>query len=241
MLFLAMSFFWGFPPSFLKKGALYISQPLIYLKNYTDETLFSFKTLLTNKEALKNENVFLKQKIMDLQVKEAFFDALLDENNELKKVLSYEPRASLQLAVVLMRPGFGAHNSLVLNVGSEDGVAEGTPVTAFGRLLLGHISEVTTNTSKVRMISYPGEETNVFVGNSISAIAVGLGGENMEIVLPHDADIKVGDYVTTLDHNPFYLGVVEETIKNMTDPFQKVIFRIPLNIQEIRNVYLVRN
>ena len=87
---LFISFFWGFPPDFAKRGVLYVSQPLIYFKNYASETISNIGSFFASKKELKNENIFLKQRIADLKIKEVFFDAILDENKELKEVLSYD-------------------------------------------------------------------------------------------------------------------------------------------------------
>ena len=51
---------------------------------------------------------------------------------------------------------------------------------AYGSVLIGHVAEVFSGASKIKLVSYPGEETNLFIENGkISAIGLGLGGGNI--------------------------------------------------------------
>lgn len=194
-----------------------------------------------NKKELESENIFLKQKLSEFQTREKFSRFFEEENERLKELFLFSKKRELLISSILLRPGYGVFNSIVVDSGSNDGIENGMPVIAFDNIFLGHVFEVMPRVSKIKMVSFPEEETNVFVGNKISAIAVGLGGENMEIILPHDIDINKGDIITTLDTEPLFLGVVDEIMKDPSNPFQKIIFRLPVNIQELRYVFLVKD
>jgi rod shape-determining protein MreC len=238
-LFLAF-FLKALPPRFVTKSALFLAQPLISVKNKVAVFVEHNSSVFKEKRGLKDENISLKQKILELQTKQKFVNALLEENKRLKSVFSFDEKRSLVIASIISRPGYGIYNALVIDAGSKEGVEEGMIVTAFGNVLLGYVVDVMPNISRVKLVSYPEEETNVFIGGRVSAIAVGLGGENMEVALPNDLSIKVGDNITTFGVNSLFLGIVEEIIKSPADPFQKIIFRLPLNIQELRFVYLIK-
>lgn len=239
-LILASFLFNGFPPSFITKNILFLIQPFIsYGNNLSDFVLHNY-VVLKDKKGLERENIFLKQRVMELEIKESFAKVLEEENQRLRSVFSLEGKKSMFATTILSRPGYGIYSSLIINAGSKDGVKEGMPVTAFGDVLLGYVFDVSSDISRVKLVSFPDEETNVFVGNRISAIARGLGGENLEIELPNDINISTGDTVITLGNSPFFLGIVEKVIKNSSDSFQKIIFRLPVNIQELRYVYLVQ-
>ncbi len=118
-------------------------------------------------------------------------------------------------------------------------------VTAFGDVLLGHIADVAPDSSRVKLVSYPGRETNVYIQGQdfspgLSAIGVGLGGENMEITLPGDIEIAEGRNITTFDTSPLLLGAVEKIVRKPADPFQKIIFHLSINIQELNHVYIIK-
>ena len=239
-VFLTVFLFKSFPPLFVTKTVIYFTKPLVSLKNKTYSFVKNFYFVFQDKKDLENQNIVLRQKLIELELRDDFFEILETENKELKEVLSFKKEKSLMLASILLRPSYGIYNSLVVDVGSKHGVKEGMLVTAFGNVLLGHIYEAAPNISRVKLISSPEEEANVFIGNRVSAIAVGLGGENMVVDLPTNIDINIGDSVVSLDTNSLFLGVVEELIQEPTSPFQKIIFRLPVNIQELRHVYIVK-
>ncbi len=201
-----------------------------------DEKLAVFK----EKSGLERENGFLKEKLAELKTREDLCEVIFEENQNFKNALSRNDSRQLILASVISRPGFGSYNSLIVDAGTKDGVKEGTVATAYGNILMGYVSEVGYGTSRIKLISFPEQETNVYIHEGIAAIAVGLGSENAEITLPYDVDIKIGSGITTLDTYPLLLGFVEKIFKEPTNPFQKIIFRTPVNIQEIRYLYLIK-
>jgi len=168
---------------------------------------------------------------------------LKTEIEELKaKLLSYQaPQKESEqyiLASVVSRPPQAPYDILLIDVGAEDGVKTGMTVTAYENVLLGSVIEVFADISKVKLISFPGEETNVMIQGQVSAVAVGRGGENLEIKLPGAIEIKSGDQIMALRTFPLLAGVVEKVEINLSDPFQKILFRLPVNLQYLKYVML---
>ncbi|MBU1179163.1 rod shape-determining protein MreC [Patescibacteria group bacterium] len=240
LLVLIIFVFKSFPPVFATRAVFYAGQPFVFFKNKCSVFWENNLSVFRNKKELQQENDSLKQKVAEMESEKLFSEVILKENDEIKGVFSRSSDREFILAYVLSRPGYGIYNSLVIDAGFKQGVEEGMRVTAFGTVLLGYVSEVAPNASKVKLVSYPEEETNVFVGNNISAIAYGVGGENLSVVLPQDINVSAGDKITSLGNSPLFLGVVEKIIKEPADPFQNIIFRLPLNIQEITRVYLIK-
>jgi cell shape-determining protein MreC len=238
-LFLA-SFFLGngFPPSFVKQKLLFLIQPFINAEHKISKFIEPTRGLLKEKVKLENENLFLKQEVEKFKIQQSFADAILTENQELKEVCLREQNSNWLVAAVLWRGSYGRYNSLIIDIGSSGSITEGTAVTAYGNVLLGHITDLSTQTSRVQLISYPGKETNIFIGGRVSATAIGRGGGNLQVELPSGIDIKIGDPITTLGIHPLFLGTVEKIEKDDANPFQKIVFRLPINIQELRYVYL---
>lgn len=223
---------------FLEAG-LRVAQPVLILKNKTLNWLHYYGVIFDDKTKLQKENDLLKQQILKMETDKAFSGFLEEENNRLEEALQLVLKDRFLLAGVISRPGYGDYNSLIIDRGSSSGVREGAAVTFLGKVLLGHVIETASSVSKVKLVSHPENEINVFAGN-VAATAIGRGGENMEIELPKSVDIGVGDYVTTVGTSPLFLGVVEEIIEDPINPFKKIVFRLPLNIQELRYVYIVR-
>ncbi|PIS13330.1 MAG: hypothetical protein COT67_02350 [Candidatus Tagabacteria bacterium CG09_land_8_20_14_0_10_41_14] len=238
-LFLLSFLFVGFPPSFLKKGSLFFIRPLLFVKQKTETAINMVVLPFKEKKFLVDENIFLRQKVAEIETKNDYYAAVAKENKELKIVFNQKKEDDdLLVASILARPGYGIYNSIVIDAGLNDGVRQGMRVTAFNEVLLGYISEASAETSIVKLVSYPKEETNVFIGGSMAAIAVGRGGENLEIELPEDVDVRVGDEVVTLGTDYLLLGIVENIEKSEVSPFQKIFLRLAVNAQEIRYVYL---
>ncbi|MBI4691908.1 MAG: rod shape-determining protein MreC [Candidatus Terrybacteria bacterium] len=174
---------------------------------------------------------------------------LKTEIEELKtKLLSYQPSSSegpsfaeakdgpssYILASIVSRPPQAPYDILLLDAGAEHGVKPGMTVTAYENVLLGFVIEVFADISKVKLISFPGEETNVMIQGQVSAIAIGRGGENLEIKLPSAIEIKLGDQIMAPGTFPLLVGVVEKVEINLSDPFQKILFRLPINLQYLK-------
>ena len=149
------------------------------------------------------------------------------------------------LASIISRPPQSPYDILIIDAGYDNEIRAGMLVTAYGNVLLGYIAEVFPSTSKVKLISFSGEETNVLIESAgtgtstvISAIAVGRGGENLEIKLPSSIAINFGDQVKTMRTFSFIVGTIEKVEISLSDPFQKLLFRLPVNIQELKYVMI---
>jgi cell shape-determining protein MreC len=168
----------------------------------------------------------------------------MDCKDSLPEILTC-PSFSLQLVPIISRPPQSPYDILIIGAGSENGIKTGMLVMAQDNVLLGHVAEVFPAASKIKLISFSEEETNVLIesaGNgtstALSAIAIGRGGENLEIKLPSAIEIKSGAQVMTMGTFPLAVGVVEKVEINLSDPFQKIFFRLPVNIQELKYVMI---
>ncbi len=155
------------------------------------------------------------------------------------------PSFSLQRVPIISRPPQSPYDILIIDAGSDNEVKAGMLVTAYGNVLLGYVAEVFPTISKVKLISFSNEETNVLIesagigtSTAVSAIAIGRGGENLEIKLPSSIAINSGDQVKTMGAFPFIAGTIEKVEINLSDPFQKLLFRLPVNIQELKYVMI---
>lgn len=234
-LFLAFLLFRGV----INRWALYAITPLLSLKNSATSFLTNELAVLKEKKSLAEENFFLKNKLVELEIKTAVLEDLRKENEKLKGVFSQNKESSLIAASIISRYGYRDYDSLIIDAGLNQGAKEGMPVTAYGEVLLGYIAEIAPSSSRVKFISFPGEETSIFIDDSVSAIAVGAGGENLEIMLPRGVEVKIGSRIKSLE-NSLLLGFAEKIAGEPADPFQKILLRLPVNIHELRQVYLLK-
>jgi len=197
--------------------------------------------LFRSKTDLISENNSLKQQIekdkLDLMLK----SLLNDENSDLKSVLNRKDLNTKSiLSAVLIKPSFSPYDTLIIDAGSNENVSVGENVTALGNAFIGYISEVYPNSSKVVLYSSPGEKVNVLLGNSnIEEQALGIGGGNFSVEVPREIDIKEGDSIVIPSISTNIFGTVEKVEYKESDAFQKVIFKNPTNISELKWVLVV--
>lgn len=182
--------------------------------------------------ALKEENNLLKARLLE-------FDALKKENEELKSSLSQKNDKPHILGSVILRPPQSPYDIIVVDAGRKNGAEPGMRVIAYSNIIIGHVFEVYENTSKIKLLSFPGEQTGVTLpGAKIFALSAGLGGGNMEIKIPSSVVATTGDKITTGGTFPLMIGEVEKIEADKIDPFQKILFRTPVNLSELKSVLI---
>lgn len=218
-----------------------IIRPVVNLKNNVFSGIQNSLLILREKKDLELELNSLREKISALEADRESFKTVLKESEELKNIFGRKENKELLLAYVLARPGYGLYNGLIIDAGKKQGVEAEMAVTAYGDFLLGYVEEASGDSSNIKLISFPEKELNVFIEGKVAALAKGLGGETMQIILPRDIKISLGDRILINSLPNFFVGAVEKIIIEPADPFQKIIFHLPVNIQELQRVYLIKN
>jgi cell shape-determining protein MreC len=192
---------------------------------------------LQSKQSLLAENQKLNDELMTDIAEAADRKVLLDENLELKNILGRTGGKDLTLAAILAKPNKSAYDTLIVDIGTDHNITAGRRVFAYGNILLGVVSEVYANTSLVKLYSTPGETSDVVLGSGSAFVqAIGRGGQNFEVTVPRDMEIVKGSYAVSAGITPYVLGLVEEVISDSRDPFQKILLRSPINVQELKFV-----
>ena len=125
---------------------------------------------------------------------------LKKDNLRLREILSLNESSSNQniSAAVISRKTGSWWRQIILNKGSKDGVEVGSPVIGPGGLL-GRINNTSLFTSSVTLLTSPESKLGVWVDRiQINGLLVGLGNDYPSLILySKDADIKVGDFVSS--------------------------------------------
>jgi len=223
-------------------GLSYISQgffrPILIVGQNVGEKLKNTSSYFVSKNSLSLENQNLKNQIAESTADRANYDSVVAENISLKEILSRKnEKAKMVLAAILAKPNQSVYDTLVLDVGTVQGIKTGNKVFALGNIPIGRVDSVYENSSKVVLFSNAGEKTQAIIsGKNIFMELVGRGGGNFEIILPRDFILQKGDQVVLPGINPYVLAVVETTISDPRDPFTKVLLTSPVNIQELKFV-----
>ena len=150
---------------------------------------------------------------------------LKKDNKRLREILSIQKSSNTDniSAAVISRKTGSWWRQIILNKGLKDGVEIGSVVLGPGGLL-GRITNISLFTSSVTLITSPESKLGVWVDRiQINGLLVGLGDDYPSLIIySKDADIKVGDFVTsspasTLLPPNIPIGVVQsvdETLKS---------------------------
>jgi len=125
---------------------------------------------------------------------------LTKDNRRLRQILSLKESSNdghISAAVISRKTG-SWWRQIILNKGSKDGVEIGDIVIAPGGLL-GRVKNTSLFTSSVTLITSPESKLGVWLDRiQINGLLVGLGDDYPSLILySKDADIKVGDFVSS--------------------------------------------
>jgi len=168
------------------------------------------------------KEVILKSIDQELLIK---LNLLKNDNRRLREILSLQESSNINniSAAVISRKTGSWWRQIILNKGSKDGVEIGSIVIGPGGLL-GRVNNTSLFTSSVTLITSPESKLGVWVDRiKTNGLLVGLGDDYPSLILySKDADIKVGDFVSsspasTLLPPNIPIGIVQsidETLKS---------------------------
>lgn len=213
--------------------------PFFKGSDYLGGAFYNLSYFVKNKKNLFAEANDLRIRNAELENEFLMTEFLRKENEELKSLFSQTNKKNYILGSIISRPPKVPHDMIIIDAGSDNGVAEGMRVLAYSNTMIGMVAEVFPKISKIKLISFSGEETNVFFEEEkVSAPAVGLGGGNLEIKMPSSFKIKSGGKILTDGTFPLIIGEVGKIEIDLLNPFQKILFRLPVNLNEIRSVLI---
>jgi len=149
---------------------------------------------------------------------------LKKDNTRLREILSLQESSNNEniSAAVISRKTGSWWRQLILNKGSKDGVEIGSIVIGPGGLL-GRVNNTSLLTSSVTLLTSPESKVGVWVDRiQVNGLLVGLGDNYPSLILySKDADIKVGDFVSSSPASTLFspnipIGIVQ----SVEEPFK---------------------
>lgn len=216
LVLVVIVFFSFFSPIFKKLSTLW---PISNLSSW-----------MVTKSTLIKENEALRQKVAELEGVGAL--ALSKDIEVSENMLS---------ARVLKRPGNSPYDTILVDLGKDQGITLGQKVYV-SDLLVGSVTGLFDSESIVTLYSAPGTQFTVLVGQEKhEAEAKGLGGGVMELLVPKGDKVAKGDKILSPENGVHFFGRVESVEVLPEDAFQRVLFRTPFNIYTLETVFLNRN
>lgn len=203
------------------------------------EGLFFFSKIRQENQFLKEENEEFLSRLVELE-------DLRKENQELRIALDL----GIGQRFVLKEAGPVLRNVeedfMLINKGEIDGIEKNMTVIDFHNVLVGKVSEVYEETSKILLISDPDTKFSVEVkGEKINGLLKGIGkGRIFLDLVPKKEELNPGDLISTAGlEGGFPQGLLVGKIKDVekTDlaPFQKASVEPFFNIEENNNLLVI--
>jgi len=180
----------------------------------------------------------LQQRLIELE----------NQNQQLQQMLGYVSNQSIEgiTAPVIGRSADQWWQQVTLGRGSNDGIRKNDIVAGTGGLI-GRVSAVTANTSRVLLISDPASQLGVTVSRSRSTGYLRGQAETQAVMVLFDKspDIRLGDVVTTSTFSQVLpAGIPVGTITSINfnaDPSPEAIVQISAPISALEWVIVYPN
>lgn len=198
------------------------------------ENALILKSIPQSKKALAIQNQELRQKVAELQSIVADRNTLSLENQQLKEVFGRKADSDKKiLARILAKPPISSYDSLLIDVGQNDGIEAGD-IAYIGNVAVGQVTEVLKNTSKVALFSAPGNEITAEIGTEHLPIKIkGMGGYNFSAQVPKNSPISRGDSAALQNFRVSVLGNVYKIETKPEEPFDEIMITLPFNLNNI--------
>jgi cell shape-determining protein MreC len=164
-------------------------------------------------------------------------DALYKENIELKARLGRNETASPRvLAAVLMRPPGVPYDTLLIDAGTQHGIALGDLVSAGGQAIIGRVIEAYQSTARVELFSAPGQSYQALLRGTTPVAVEGQGGGSMRAQVPAGTQVAVGDEVEFPGMWGGLSALVSAVDARAGESFIVLFMHLPANPAELRFV-----
>jgi len=206
----------------------------------------NFFETITEIKSLKKENEDLKLKINSLLAENASLKELKNENEALRIALNLGLEKEFRLTLVQVIGKDISQDSLLINKGSKEGLSEGFPVITEQKNLVGKISEVYENFSKVMLIFNKESSFDAKMSDEeIYGVIKGKGNLKLFLdLVPQDKEIKQGDILVTsvlggIFPNGLLVGEIREIKKSDLEPFQQAEISPLFDIGKLGNLFVI--
>lgn len=231
-----------FVPTLFSGAVLAAGRPLWFIEDRIGQG-FSFLTSgLRSKAALQSENMALKQENAFLKNEVADRDLITEQNNMLRIALGrMDKPGQLIFANVLTEPAFAGYDTLIIDAGSKQGIKTGNKVQLSNGTIIGSVERIQTGSARVILLSNPGSENPVIIGNAsstITATATGLGTGNFQIKLPKGVTVSLGEPIRLAGTGTTVLSTIEKIENDPADSFQQIYFKLPIPPNDISSVFI---
>ena len=224
-----------------------IQNGLTYLKNWMSGN----NTFFTNINNLQEENEELKKKNSELEKSLRELEIVKSENSTLKEYVNLKDKYTEYETIpayVINKDISNYNDTIVINVGKDDGIEVNMPVIA-DQGLVGHVISVTSKTAKVQTIVDTASTISCTLTTSRdNVIARGTLEEKSTLkatYIPTSATVLEGNTIETSGLGGIYpkgihIGTIKKVItgKNITDRYAMI--ETAVDVAKIDTVLVIK-
>ena len=238
--------------SFIENAASKLVMPvqngLTYLKN----KISGNSTFFTDINNLKQENEELSQRNSELEQSLRELESIKSENETLKEYLGLTEKYgeySTVPAYIINKDISNYSKTVVINVGSDDGIKENMTVIA-DQGLVGHVISVTSDTAKVRTIIDTSSSVSCLLSTTDESIVCkGTLEEESALkamYIPDDDGIIQGDSVETSGLGGIYpkgihVGSIKRVVNTQNATDRYAIVETAVDFDKLDTVLVITN
>lgn len=170
-----------------------------------------------------------------------------EENESLREALGLNLQNDYDLVLGRVISKDILNDTILINIGSNDGVKKSFPVILSGKALLGRVIDVYPNYSRVMLITQKDNMIDVEVPDSKSfALSKGEGSLKASLdMFPRDVELKEGSLVITSamgGNYPagLYVGKVKNVKKLDNEVYQIAEIEKPFDLDTINNIFVIK-
>ncbi len=201
------------------------------------------------KDLAKN-NLELEEKIRTLLIENAQLRVLAEEKESGREQTNFLAKAGLAAitAKVVGRNLQSDFQTVILDKGSNDGVAVNLPVVAENGVIVGKVVEVGKNNCQILLVNDGHSSLAATIQNQekTKGVVVGQRGLSLKMeMIPQDELINVGEMVITSGLEAsiprgLIIGQIEQVIVWPNSLFQEVFLKTLINLDDLVVVSIVR-
>ena len=180
-----------------------------------------------------SQNARLQARLTSTEALIADRAMLYRENQDLKARLGRNAGREVLLASILLRPPGIPYDTLMIDVGSAQGVGVGDLISAGGSTIIGRVSQVYEGTARVVLFSAPGETHEALLslqnGDIMPIVLEGQGGGSFFAKVPAGTLAAVGDAVVIPGITSGLFAAVSAIEAPEGESFKTLHFHLPAN------------
>ncbi len=223
-----------------------ISSPIQKTLFKGGDRLLSFFETITEIKTLKGDVRDLELENLELLAEIVLLRELEKENKVLREALELGLQKDFSLILAQIIGKDISQDYLILNTGAKDGVLKDMPVITGQRILVGRVSEVYSDFSKIMLLSNKKISFDAKIsGQDVFGIIKGEGNFRVSLdLVPQEEEIKTGDVLISSALGEVFpkgllVGKVEKVIKSDLEPFQQADVSLFFNLRGLENIFII--